>query len=118
MPTLFQTPKIVWRRDSLGMYGFGATYGLAASGCSAPLFLSAVALALGAGPILGPGVLLLYGIGMGSAFIITAVIVAQGREKTIKRIHRATPILHKVSGILLILAGLYTLWIDLHGSIF
>lgn len=118
MPALSRTPNIVWRRDLVGMYGFGVTYGLAASGCSAPLFLSDIALALGAGAFLGAGILLLYGIGMGSAFIITAVLVAQGRESTVKRIKNVTPLLHKISAVLLIIAGLYTLWFDLHGIVF
>ncbi len=109
IPTFNANPGVVWRKDYMGMYGFGLTYGLAASGCSAPIFFSIIALALTQGTLVGASMLTLYGIGMGSAFIITAVVVAQSREKVVKRISRITPLLHKLTAVGLIIAGLYLL---------
>ncbi len=116
MPTFNANPGVIWRKDYAGMYGFGLTYGLAATGCSAPIFFAIIAQALAQGTLMGAGMMTLYGVGMGSAFIITAVLAAQGRAKAINKINRITPLLHKASAIALIIAGLYTLWFNLQAA--
>ena len=98
------------RKGLIGLYIFGVAYGLAAVGCSAPIFLSVLVFAMGKGTFISILTFLVYALGMGFPLIVTNILITQARETIIKRIIRATPIIHRISGILLIIVGVYLIY--------
>ena len=102
--------KAAKQRGLLGIYIFGVAYGLAAAGCSAPIFLSILFYSMAGGPINGAIVFLTYAVGMGLPLIITSILVAEAKELMIRKIADFTPSLRKISGATLISVGIYLLY--------
>ena len=102
--------RISKRKGAVGLYFFGVAYGLAGVGCSAPVFLSVVFYAMAKGLAYGTSVFIAYAVGMGLPLILTSVLLAKAKEFLIKRITTATPWLQKVSGVLLIIVGIYLIY--------
>jgi len=90
-----------------GFYLFGIVYGMAGVGCSAPIFLSVLLHAMTKGPVNGILTFAAYAVGMGIPLVVTSVLLAEAKDYVIARITRITPRLHRVSGIILILVGVY-----------
>jgi cytochrome c biogenesis protein CcdA len=84
---------------------------LAGVGCSAPIFLSVLVYAISSGLINGVITFITYALGMGVPLIITSVLLAEAKEYIIRKISRATPLLQKSSGIVLIIVGIYLLYL-------
>jgi cytochrome c-type biogenesis protein len=95
------------RRGLPGFYLFGIVYGMAGVGCSAPIFLSVLLHAMTRGPVNGLLTFAIYAIGMGTPLIVTSVLLAEAKDYVIARITRITPKLHRLSGVILILVGVY-----------
>jgi cytochrome c biogenesis protein CcdA len=110
LPSLGIRLNIEKRKGLIGSYIFGVTYGLATVGCSASLFLLVLSFAMGKGTLISILTFSVYSLGMGFPLIITFILIAQARETIVKRIIRATPFLHKISGILLIIVGVYLIY--------
>ena len=105
-------PSGLSRRMGLsGFYLFGVVYGLAGVGCSAPIFLSVVVFAASRGLVNGVLAFVAYALGMGLPLILTSVLVAQANELMLRRISEATPRLQRVSGVMLVLVGLYMFYL-------
>jgi cytochrome c-type biogenesis protein len=98
------------RKGHIGFYLFGAVYGLASAGCSAPIFLSILFYAISKGLVNGVLTFTAYAIGMGTPLTLTSILVAEAKEFLIKRVHRFTPWFQRVSGIILIVVGVYLLY--------
>jgi len=90
------------------MYVFGVAYAVASLGCTLPVFLSVVGASLAVrGPGAATAVLAAYGAGM-SAVMMTLALVAGGvRDRLVKTLRRALPRMQRISGALLLAAGLY-----------
>jgi len=90
------------------MYVFGVAYAVASLGCTLPVFLSVVGASLAVrGPGAATAVLAAYGAGM-SAVMMTLALVAGGvRDRLVKTMRRALPRMHWISGVLLLVAGVY-----------
>jgi cytochrome c-type biogenesis protein len=99
--------RLAESRGYLGLYIFGVVYGLAGVGCSAPIFLSILFYAMSKGLGLGVLTFLVYALGMGVPLIVTSVLLANAKDYVVSRLSQATGWLHKVSGVVLILVGLY-----------
>lgn len=95
------------RKGLPGFYLFGIVYGMAGVGCSAPIFLSVLLHAMTKGPVNGILTFAAYAVGMGIPLVVTSVLLAEAKDYVIARIIRITPRLHRVSGIILILVGVY-----------
>lgn len=93
----------------VGSYLFGFSYGLSASGCTAPIFLSILSFAIGSGSD-GFLVFAFYAAGVAIPLIITSILVAQAKQDLIMRIQGLTAKLHTLAGVGLILGGLYLLY--------
>lgn len=103
-----RTPK---KRGLIGIFLYGALVGLATIGCSAPIFLSIIFYAVAAGgPLYGIITFVVYASGMGLPIIITTILVAKAKELTLERIVKMTPWLQKISGIVLIVIGVYLIY--------
>jgi cytochrome c-type biogenesis protein len=98
------------RKGLLGFYFFGLLYGMAGVGCSAPIFISVIFFAISSGPLNGVLTFVLYAFGMGGPLIITSILLALSREKIIEIITAFTPKFHKISGLVLIVAGIYLIY--------
>jgi cytochrome c biogenesis protein CcdA len=98
------------RRGLPGFYLFGIVYGMAGVGCSAPIFLSVLLHAMTKGLVNGLLTFAVYAVGMGIPLIITNVLLAETRDIVIARIMKITPRLHRLSGIVLILVGVYLVY--------
>ncbi len=104
---LFKAPK---SRGAVGIFLYGIIYGLATLGCSAPLFFSILFLAIASGPVTGFITFLVYAIGMSVPLILTTVLVVMAKKSILKKIVTMTPKLQKMSGIVLIIIGVYLLY--------
>jgi len=107
LPYITFPTRLSQRRGFAGFYLFGVVYGLAGVGCSAPIFLGVLVYAMSKGFINGVFTFIAYAVGMGVPLVITSVLLAEAKEYLINRISRATPWLHRVSGVILIVVGLY-----------
>lgn len=98
------------RKDLAGLYVFGVIYGLAGVGCSAPIFLSVIFYALTRDLTNGVVSLLLYAFGMGFPLMITSLLLSKAKDYMIGRIFMETRRIQKISGIMLIIVGVYLLY--------
>lgn len=98
--------------DSLAsMAGFGASYAVASLGCTIAPFLAVVVTAFRAGSALEGSVLFLaYASGMGLVVGAAAVAVALARRGVLDWMRRAGPVLPRIAGALLMVAGAYVAW--------
>jgi cytochrome c-type biogenesis protein len=90
---------------------YGAGFALASLSCTVAPFLAVSATALRVGSV--PGVVatfVLYAVGMGSVVLALSVAVALARGSVATRVRRAGPVLTRVGGALLVLAGAYVAW--------
>jgi cytochrome c-type biogenesis protein len=108
LPTFFASLKAPKRRGVIGIFLYGVIYGLATLGCSAPIFFSLLFFAVVSGGILhGITTFAVYACGMGVPIFVTTLLVAKAKELTLKRIVDLTPRLQKISGIALVIIGVY-----------
>lgn len=107
LPYVSMTPRISKRKGLVGLYVFGVAYGLAAAGCSAPIFLSILFYAMTKGLLHGTVTFVSYALGMGLPLTITSLLVAEAKQFIIRKIANAVLWLHKISGIVLIIVGVY-----------
>lgn len=103
--------KIHTGHNLLGTLGYGIAYGFASTGCSAPVFYSVVLYSLASGGTLeGAVTFIVYSLGVGVPLVVISLLVGLGRTALVQRFSRSTPMLQKVSGILLIAFGLYQIY--------
>lgn len=90
------------------MYLFGVAYALASLGCTLPVFLSVVGASLA---VRGSGaatiVLAAYAVGMGAVMMTLALLAGGARDRLGQILRRALPRMQRISGALLVAAGVY-----------
>jgi len=110
IPYLQFSPRLSDQKSLLGFYLFGFVYGLAGIGCSSTLFISIFVYSMSAGFLNSILTFLLYAAGMGIPLFFTSILVSQTKSLIINRIQNSTQWIHKFSGTLLVIAGLYMLY--------
>lgn len=90
-----------------GLYIFGIVYGMAGVGCSGPIFISVFIQSITKGLVNGLAIFAAYAVGMGIPLVITSIMLAMAKDYLITRITKITPKIHRLSGIVLILVGVY-----------
>jgi len=110
----FESPRFAFflpaphRQGLAGFVLYGIAYGLAALGCSAPIFLSVVVFALSSGRFLeGVEVFSFYALGMGSTLAALSAVFAKAGELVLRRFSHRLERMNLVSGTLLVAIGLY-----------
>jgi cytochrome c-type biogenesis protein len=90
----------------LFLYGFG--YGLASAGCTLPLYVSLVVLPLTSGSA-GSGLLTFasFAVAMALMMLLTSLLVGLAKADLLRRLQASTVVIKRVSGLVLIAAGLY-----------
>lgn len=88
--------------------GYGASFAVASLSCTIGLFLAVVTQALAAsGPVGAVAPFLIYGAGMGASILTVSILAALAGSAAAAALRRRTPLLMRVGGALMILAGLY-----------
>ena len=96
-------------RSTWSMVLFGASYATASLGCTLPLFLVAV-VTRPDGFASGTVSVLAYALGMTLTITALTVSMALARSTVLANLRRVMPHIERISGGLLILTGLYTIW--------
>jgi len=92
----------------LSVFVFGVSYALVSLSCTIPLFIAAVAPSFtDANFASGVAAFLAYGLGMGVVLIALTVALALAKHSLVRNLRKVLPYVYKVSGVLLVLAGLY-----------
>lgn len=89
------------------MFVFGMGYGLASLGCTLPLFLALIGATLATDWIGSLVVFAAYAAGMTAVLGALALGAALIRDGVARHVRRLFPQVHLLSGVLLMLAGLY-----------
>jgi cytochrome c biogenesis protein CcdA len=98
-------------RSLPSMAGFGAAYAVASLSCTIGPFLAIVVTSFRAGSVLsGVALFAAYALGMGLTVAVAALAVALARDGLLRRIRRAAPLLSRLGGVLLLVAGAYVAW--------
>lgn len=95
-----------------GFFVFGVGYGLAAFGCTGPIFLPVLVAGFAEGVGMGLAAFAVYALAVASLIMIAAWLVQAGREGVLRRLLSKTVWITRVSALLLILAGAYLVWFD------
>jgi len=99
------------RRGILSFYLFGIGYAIGAISCVFPLFMGIVLPVLSTGDLLsGILVFLSYALGMGIMMIVVSIAVTLSKDIFLKRLEWATRHIKRVSGIILLLVGIYLIY--------
>lgn len=106
----FTVPVKASREEGFkGLFIYGALYGLAGRGCSAPIFLSVVLYAMASrGPIEGGGRLHGLCIGDTSPLMAVTVLTAKAKRFLVEKVCRFMSITQKIGGALLVTIGANT----------
>ncbi|MEF8840658.1 MAG: cytochrome c biogenesis protein CcdA [Haloarculaceae archaeon] len=99
------------RRSAGGFFLFGVVYGVAAAGCTAPIFVGLALFALGSGPLGAAVILGSYAAGMATLMIAVTLASAVGRAGLLRTLSRNTGRVSRVAGALLALAGVAQIYL-------
>jgi cytochrome c-type biogenesis protein len=98
--------QLAERSRSLGgFFAFGVTYGVAAAGCSAPVFVGIALAGVSRGPVAGAAVVATYALGLVLALTALTLAAALGRDALLDRVRAGTGRVTRAAGVLLVLAG-------------
>ncbi|MEO3742183.1 cytochrome c biogenesis protein CcdA [Plantactinospora sp. B5E13] len=108
-PKLGSGPELTRRFGSMAL--FGASYAVASLGCTVGPFLAVVVAGFRAGSLAaGVGLFVAYAAGMALVVGLAALAVALARVSLVRGLRRAAPVVGRVAGGLLVLAGGYVAW--------
>ncbi len=99
------------RRSAGGFFLFGVVYGVAAAGCTAPIFVGLALVALGSGPLGAAVVLGSYAAGMATLMVAVTLLSAIGRAGLLRTLSRNTGRVSRLAGSLLALAGVAQIYL-------
>jgi cytochrome c-type biogenesis protein len=114
-----QLPALPWKpsraptltRSMPSMALFGVAFALASMSCTIGPFLAIVVSSLRAGsPLEGVGLFIAYAVGMGLVVGTLALAVALARASLVRRLRRASAVLSRAGGVLLVVTGGYVAW--------
>lgn len=98
-------------RSAGGFFLFGVVYGVAAAGCTAPVFVGLALFALGSGPAGAAVILGSYAAGMAALMIAVTLLSAVGRAGLLRTLSRNTGRVSRVAGALLAVAGVAQIYL-------
>ena len=105
------------RRQLSSMFLYGVSYAVASLSCTIGVFIGIVSTTLEQESFLtGVSTFVAYGLGMGATLSILTIAVALARSGIVRAFRRILPHMNTISGVLLIVAGLfvgYYAWVEL-----
>jgi cytochrome c biogenesis protein CcdA/peroxiredoxin len=103
------------RAGNLGLFLYGVGYGVASMGCHAPVFVAIMIAGFVAGGFASALlVFIMFGLGMGIMMVTVTVLVGMAKGMVIKRMQSAMPMIKRLSGLILLIAGIYLAWYSLN----
>lgn len=103
-------------RELVTMFLYGISYAVASLSCTIPVFISLVSVTLDGSFAQSLGAFVAYGLGMGMTLGILTMAVALARTGVVTAFRRILPHMQAISGVLLVLAGLfvgYYAWVEI-----
>ena len=103
-------------RELVTMFLYGISYAVASLSCTIPVFISLVSVTLDGSFAQSLGAFVAYGLGMGMTLGILTMAVALARTGVVTAFRRILPHMQTISGVLLVLAGLfvgYYAWVEI-----
>jgi cytochrome c-type biogenesis protein len=95
-------------RELASVFIFGISYALVSLSCTLSLFTAAISTTIQSQNwLVGIGAFLAYGLGMGMVLMALTLAIALARQSLVRNMRKVLPYVNPVSGVLLILAGLY-----------
>lgn len=105
------------RRELWSMFIYGVSYAIASLSCTIGVFVAVVSTTLRNSSFAeGIATFLAYGVGMGVTLSVLTIAVALAKQGIVARFRSLLPHMHTISGVLLILAGVfvtYYAWVEL-----
>jgi cytochrome c biogenesis protein CcdA len=98
-------------RSYRSIFAFGTSYAIASLSCTLPVFLTLIATQFSSRSF-GEGLIIfaVYAAGMATVLLAVTVILALGKRSLVDRLRGAGAYINRVSGALLIVAGLWISW--------
>jgi cytochrome c biogenesis protein CcdA len=98
-------------RELSSVFLFGISYALVSLSCTLSLFTAAISTTVqDENLLLGILAFLAYGLGMGLVLMVITLAIALARQSLVKNLRKVLPYINRVSGGLLVLAGLYVVY--------
>lgn len=108
LPTFGRGPE---SRELSSVFLFGISYALVSLSCTLSLFTAAISTTVqDENLIVGILAFLAYGLGMGLVLMVITLAIALARQSLVKNLRKVLPYINRVSGALLVLAGLYVVY--------
>jgi cytochrome c biogenesis protein CcdA len=111
--SFFVSPRVPLKGGGLSFFIFGVGYATASAACALPVFLMVVFAAVSSGGILsGLLIFLAYSMGMVVVMIPLAMAVSASKDLTLRRFERVMPYVQKIGAAILIIAGVYLIYLQ------
>lgn len=95
-------------REFGSVFLFGISYALVSLSCTLSLFIAAISTVIDQQNFfVGIGAFIAYALGMGLVLIVLTLAIALARQGIVRRMRGVLPYINRISGALLVLAGLY-----------
>jgi len=108
LPKVGRAPQ---SREMWSVFAFGISYALVSLSCTIALFIAAISTVIEQQNLLvGMAAFLAYGLGMGIVLMVLTMSIALARQGVLRRMRRILPHINRISGALLVLAGLYVVY--------
>ena len=102
-------------RTLVSMFVFGVSYAVASLSCTLPVFLSVVAGTFSrSNTVSGIAMFVTFALGMGLVLTVLTLALALARRSLVHRLRSALPYINRISGALLVVAGLYFTWYGIY----
>jgi len=108
---LNRTSGLAGKDSSLGLFFYGVVYAGAAAGCTAPVFIGIVLLALSGGGLLwGIIIFLIYAVAMAAVMVVVTILIAMSKDVLLQKLKISTRYMERVAGAILIIVGIYLIY--------
>lgn len=94
-------------RELLTMFLYGISYAVASLSCTIPVFIGLVSVTIDGSFLQSLAAFVAYGLGMGMTLAILTLAVALARSGIVTTFRRLLPHIQKISGALLVVAGVF-----------
>jgi cytochrome c-type biogenesis protein len=97
------------------MFVFGVSYAVASLSCTLPVFLTVVAGTFSRSNTLsGMAMYVSFALGMGLVLTVLTVTLALARQSLVHGLRSSLPLINRISGALLVVAGAYFTWYGIY----
>jgi cytochrome c-type biogenesis protein len=94
----------------LKLFSYGMGYAAAAAGCVAPVIFSAILAGLALGLVGGIINILIYSLTAALLMIVVTVMLGMAGRKYVNQLKAFTPVIKKISSVVLIVVGIYLIY--------